>query len=197
MIASRTKAVATKTEALADETHALAEETKRLAAATEEDVSANWRPVIIAKGDLYVPDNRTSATGTLTVNMMNVGRGPAINIRVSAECGSDVERTSSPDRLLGVWGPGWDVPVYFFDQIIFAGSSGHTSLAYSLRVLYEDLAQRVYETTMLFMEPDGTDRHDVARPVALASVVIRERTDVKLQPTRGELRRPGTITPPL
>jgi len=151
-----TKRIAGETRQLAVETKALTTETKRLAGATEEDVSANWRPVLVCVGGLTAAANRDAEKsydfGDVRVRLHNAGRGPALGLHVAADSLAVQDRIRTDMTGFGsTVNPGDAVHVTFPGHLL--RDPGQQTLAYTIRAQYADLQGRVFETDIRFADP--------------------------------------------
>lgn len=83
-------ASATATILLAFFTWRLASETRKLAGETQQDITAQWRPVLIEDDPPAFFSMTDDGSGTIGVALVNCGRGPALNVELA------LSETSSP-----------------------------------------------------------------------------------------------------
>jgi hypothetical protein len=161
--------VAIGTLLLAAFTAFLAYETRRVARDTEEDVSAEWRPVLIATEQ--PPTNAGvgggGTSGFITVHLTNVGRGPALNTSVSVTSQSSTEAMTSSPHNLGTVAVG-ALPPQTFDGLLFRDSSGgrQSFLRYTVTAGYRDLSGRLHKTVLTYDDPHRGSR-DESEPWSL------------------------------
>jgi hypothetical protein len=201
--ATATTVLALVTRGIADKTGSLAEETRRLAAATEDDVSANWRPLVICPGALTIPANegdfpipgggtqRMREFETIRVSLANVGRGPAVNVRVTAESRAIANRIATPSIAAGVLPAGSTIKVDFPGHLV--RDPGQRELAYKITVHYADIAQHVFETDMRFLDPLPGITHNDERLAVLVSLNVRPANEVTLSPSSDSWDDPDNL----
>ncbi|MBV8735142.1 MAG: hypothetical protein JO120_10210 [Solirubrobacterales bacterium] len=148
-------AVAVGTLLLAAFTAFLAYETRRVAGDTEEDVTAQWRPVLIAVGtSVSVERSPGDSDGEVSFTLVNTGQGPAINTTVTLKSESSVDKRESPESAWGTLAVGQEhndtVP-----KMLFRDSSGGQQpfLRYTVIARYTDLADRVHTTILTCVDP--------------------------------------------
>lgn len=148
-------AVAVGTLLLAGFTAFLAYETRRVAGDTEEDVTAQWRPVLIAAAtSLTVQGSGNGADGEVSFTLVNTGQGPAINTAVRVTSESSTDKRESPESAWGTLAVGQEHEGTF-EGMLFRDSSGGEQpfLRYTINARYADLADRVHRTTLTCADP--------------------------------------------
>ena len=148
ILALKTKAVATATNTVATETKKLAAETTELAKRTAEDVSAQFRPILVP--DTYagrpVPTLQTMGK-TVRLYLRNSGNGPAIDIRANL-----FPLEVSPRAWdSGVLSPA-RVALLVFEDIDLEGIPGDP--AFTVECSYTDLAKNRFKTNVVIQFRD-------------------------------------------
>jgi hypothetical protein len=149
--------VATGTGALAFYTWRLARQTRNLARETEEDVRAEWRPVLIAGGSLDAVAGAGSDRCSVSLRLANVGRGPALNTEVTISSQATSEEETSDKLRVGTIRPDREgtattpMSTMLYRDVVEGPRSW---LTYMVRVNYWDLSGRLNETVLAFDDPE-------------------------------------------
>lgn len=164
------------TAVLAFFTWRLARETRLLAHETEEDVRAEWRPVLITPAPLLVGTIGGSNFATTQVRLDNVGRGPALNTSVTLSSESSVDSAASERFSFGTITQGVSVMVVV-PEMLFRDASGgpQSTLKYTLGATYEDLSGRVHESDIVYVDP--------ARGQHRRPTISGEKSEFQVEPT--------------
>ena len=178
----------------------LAYQTRALAAATQGDVAAQFRPIVVVGGDVdptkaWVEVKAGGALGMLSVRLINAGRGPALNVRVTARSSSSVPDTQESKVELGTLAPGVNAWAKFVD-LLYRDSSGRREslLEYEVIASYNDVARTAHKTMMRFADPERGSRvsatEDVSFLVGLTHTAVCDPTPpIDQMPRRRRLRR--------
>ena len=178
-LAAVTGVIARRTRAVADRTETLAEETRRLAQATEDDVSAGWRPVLACPDLLRISPNEKAEFGDIKLKLINVGRGPAINVTAVVESRAIQDRVRTPETSFGVVLAGRGLDIVFPGHLIH--DLGQRALAFRVLATYADLSGDTFHTELRFMDYAPGMRHDKEVTASLASFDFRPRPDMTQQ----------------
>ena len=122
----------------------LASDTKKLAVETGDDVSSQFRPVVVVSrsNQIHVIVTEGQQLAEFDVQFHNVGAGPALNMGITITSKSSVDERFL-EETLGTLGPDSRVNRRF-QGILFRDTSGNeeTALRLFVRASYEDVAGR-------------------------------------------------------
>jgi hypothetical protein len=155
------------TAVLAGVTWWLAKSTRDLVRETDQDIRSQWRPIVVVDGDksidVTVVKKRDSDEQLIRIELelWNRGRGPALNcvVKTQDEASTYGCQYGKPRvAILSVDGS---------HEITLAGSvtkaealSSIAPLSETLVLIYEDVAENVYETTTVLLGGDPLyDKH--------------------------------------
>ncbi len=145
----------------------LAVQTRALAGETEQDVSAQWRPVLIATRPATLSHVVNQPVG-FDCRLENVGGGPALNTRASlgdqtAELGV-IKRDGERGNTFAVIPNQQEAPTL------------------EITAVYEDVAGRRYQTLLTYAVPDEAWEPLFAGAVGTTTTRSIEPTNVALRP---------------
>lgn len=140
----------------------LAVETRRLARQTAQEVSAQWRPVVIAVSDATLTRLKPATSSyAFRLTLANDGGGPALNAGAQLTVGDD---SSGQEIWLGVIRSrdGTAIAVSCDFSHIDIPPLDTRAYEFHVKVWAEDVAGTVYETSLSYdVLPDARGRADL------------------------------------
>ena len=177
--------VAIGTLGLATVTAWLAWSTRSLAIATTRDEHAQWRPALVVNP--HAPVDYDDSSGAFSVELRNVGRGPAFGVNAQLRSGQRPLGASIPGLAATTLAPG---EAFRLRALISDHSANIRGLAITVEVTYYDIAERWHKTFLRVAgrrPPDKLGDMSVIPELEVASVFLYE-TDQFLLPVGGSPR---------
>lgn len=138
--------VAIGTLSLAGVTAWLAWTTRRVARADLANLRAQWRPVLVPRGDPVFASDPATGEWKAQLTIQNSGRGPALYIRATLD-----PINNSPDHWsLGAMAPGQASTLAFSHLPV-------RDVFYQLLLDYRDLSGRLYSSAVVIDFPGSSD----------------------------------------
>jgi|SRR5579862_418209 len=163
----------------------LAGSTRSLAKAASDDLQAQWRPVLAV--GTQAPVSYDDRSGALSVQMRNVGRGPAFGVNAQIRSGKQALGASIPGTDAVVVAPG---ETFRLSGQITDPSINIRGLALRIDVSYYDLAERwhISHLTMTGRKPVSQLMDPSVVPELEIASVFTYDTGRKLLPVLGSPR---------
>jgi hypothetical protein len=177
--------VAIGTLGLATVTAWLAWSTRSLAIATTRDEHAQWRPALVVNP--HAPVAYDDDSGAFSVELRNVGRGPAFGVNAQLRSGQRSLGASIPGLAAATLAPGESFRLH---ARITDPNTKIRGLAITVEVAYYDIAERWHKTFLKVVgrrPPDKLGDMSVTPELEVASVFLYE-TDQFLLPVGGSPR---------
>lgn len=177
--------VAIGTLLLACVTASLAWSTRALALASRKDERAQWRPAVVP--GVRAPVDYDDATGALSFELRNVGRGPAFGIHAQLRSGKRALGASLPGSSAIALAPG---DSYCLQARIIDPSLRIRGKVIEVDVSYADITERWHRSRLTIVgrrPPDKLRDPSVVAQLEVAKVFVYE-TDRYILPVLGSPR---------